>query len=57
MEALLGTIGEVLWWIGCGLGWLALYIPRQLWKILKSFGESFMKAMHEIRVWFDPKAK
>ena len=57
MKALLGTIGEVLWWIGYGLGWLALYIPRQLWKILKSFGESFMKGMHEIRVWFDPKAR
>jgi len=57
MKALLGTIGVVLWWIGYGLGCLALYIPRQLWKILKSFGESFMKGMHELRIWFDPKAR
>jgi hypothetical protein len=57
MKVPLGMIGEHLWWIGYGVGWVILYIPRQLWKILKSFGESFMKAFYELRVWFDLKAR
>ncbi|KFY06620.1 hypothetical protein V492_07911 [Pseudogymnoascus sp. VKM F-4246] len=56
LKALLGTIGKILWCIMFALGWVIIYIPNQLWKIVKSFGESFMKAFHELRVWLNPKA-
>lgn len=57
LKALFGTIGELLWFIVYGIGWVIIYIPRQLWKIVKSLGESFMKACHELRVWLNPKAR
>lgn len=57
LKALLGTIGVLLWCIVYALGWVIIFIPKQIWKIVKSFGESFMKASHELRVWLDPKAK
>ena len=57
MKTLFGSIGKVLWWIVFAIGWVIMFIPMQLWKVLKSFGESFVKAFHEIRVWLDPKAR
>ncbi|OBT68695.1 hypothetical protein VE03_01823 [Pseudogymnoascus sp. 23342-1-I1] len=57
LKALFGTIGMLLWFILYALGWVIIFIPKQLWKIVKSFGESFMKASHELRVWLNPKAR
>jgi hypothetical protein len=56
MYELLGTIGELLWWIGYGLGRVILHIPIQIWTILESFGEICMKLFYELGVWFNPKA-
>lgn len=55
--ALFGMIGGLIWCIVYALGWVIIYIPKQLWKIIKSFGESLMKAFHELRVWLNPKAR
>ncbi|KFY90718.1 hypothetical protein V500_05007 [Pseudogymnoascus sp. VKM F-4518 (FW-2643)] len=55
--ALFGMVGGLLWCIVYALGWVIIYIPKQLWKIIKSFGESLMKASHELRVWLNPKAR
>ncbi|KFY98267.1 hypothetical protein V498_01532 [Pseudogymnoascus sp. VKM F-4517 (FW-2822)] len=55
--ALFGTIGGLLWCIVYALGWVIIYIPKQLWKITKSFGQSFLKASYELRVWLDPKTR
>ncbi|KFY26673.1 hypothetical protein V493_03944 [Pseudogymnoascus sp. VKM F-4281 (FW-2241)] len=57
LKALFGTVGVLLWCIAYGVGWVIIYIPKQLWKIVKSFGESLMKASHELRVWLNPKAR
>ncbi|OBT41190.1 hypothetical protein VE00_08108 [Pseudogymnoascus sp. WSF 3629] len=57
LKALFGTAGKILWYFAFALGWVIIFIPRQLWKIVKSFGESFMKASHELRVWLNPKAR
>lgn len=57
LKALFGTAGKILWYFTFALGWVIIFIPRQLWKIVKSFGESFMKASHELRVWLNPKTR
>lgn len=57
MKALFGVFGQIFWWIGVGLLWLVMYIPRQMGKIVHSIGESLARAGHEIRVWFNPKAR
>lgn len=56
MQVLLGVSGEVIWYTGYGVGWLALYLPRQMWKILEGIGASLSKAAHEVKVWVNPKA-
>lgn len=57
LKALFGAIGGILWCIVYALGWVIIYIPKQLWKITKSFGQSFLKASYELKVWLDPKAR
>jgi hypothetical protein len=57
LVALFGTVGGLLWFLVYALGWVIIYIPKQLWKIITSFGESFMKVFHELRVWLNPKAR
>lgn len=50
----------LLYWIGyCivyGLTWIAMYVPKQIWKIIKSVGGGIGKAFYEVRVWISPKA-
>jgi len=57
MKLLFGEIGEIIWYIGVGIGWLVTYLPRQLWRILESIGGVFARAGYELRVWFNPKAR
>lgn len=56
MEALFGWFGTLLWAIGAGLFHLIIYIPRKIWTVLSSIGNSMGKGAHEIRVWINPKA-
>lgn len=56
MGTLFGSLGKCVWWIITGLGWLAVYIPRKLWTVITSMGESMGKGLHEILVFFRPKA-
>jgi hypothetical protein len=56
MKAVFGEIGEILWWIVYGIGWLATYVPRKFWVILQSLGSSFAKGWYEVIVFFKPKA-
>jgi len=56
MEVLFGSAGEIIWYICWAIGWVILYLPRQLWSILKSIGGSILKAGHEVKVWVNPKS-
>ncbi|KAL8837687.1 MAG: hypothetical protein Q9170_002419 [Blastenia crenularia] len=55
MEYLGGVFGEILWWIGRGFIWAAVYVPKQIWIIVSSLGGSVAKACHEFTIWVDPK--
>lgn len=55
LKKLFGWVGELIWYLFLGLGWLLLFIPKQLWKILVAIGSSIAKGYHEIMVWFNPK--
>jgi hypothetical protein len=56
MQVLVGEIGEIIWHIGYEVGWVVLYLPGQIWKILQSVWGSLSKAAHEVKVWVNPKA-
>ncbi|TVY82600.1 26S proteasome non-ATPase regulatory subunit [Lachnellula suecica] len=56
MKALLGEVGEIIWHIAYGVGWLIVYLPRQVWRIMEGVGDSLLKAAHEVKVWVNPKA-
>ncbi|KAH9477072.1 hypothetical protein JR316_0010988 [Psilocybe cubensis] len=56
METLFGSLGKLVWWIGAGIFWLIVYVPKQCWAILRSLGNSFAEGIHEIRIWINPKA-
>lgn len=56
MKVVFGNLGEILWWIVYGIGWLAVYVPRKLWVVLQSLGGSFAKAWYEVMVFIKPKA-
>ncbi|KAM7209599.1 ankyrin [Naviculisporaceae sp. PSN 640] len=55
LKKLFGWVGQVIWYSFLGLGWLLLFIPKQLWKILVAIGSSIAKGYYEIMVWFNPK--
>ncbi|KAL2072866.1 hypothetical protein VTL71DRAFT_12209 [Oculimacula yallundae] len=57
LKALFGSLGQLLWILGLGVLWVVTFLPRQLWKILLSMGESFGKAGYEVKVWLNPKAR
>lgn len=54
---MLGLLGKVLWWIMRALFEVAVFLPKQLWKILAAIGSSMAKGYHEILVWFNPKRR
>jgi hypothetical protein len=56
MKALLGEVGELLWWIVTLMNYVVVYIPAKLGIILQSVGGSLAKAFAEVRVWISPKA-
>lgn len=56
MKALLGWVGICIWYLGEAIAWAIMFLPKQVWAILKSVGEVGFKAGHEIRVWLNPKA-
>ncbi len=56
MNAVFGTLGDIIWWFVYGIGWLAAYVPKKFWVVLQSLGSSFSKACHEVVVFFKPKA-
>ncbi|KAF2815265.1 ankyrin [Mytilinidion resinicola] len=55
MKTIFGVVGEVIWWIITGLGWVVVYVPKKIWDILASCGESVSKAWIELLVWINPK--
>jgi hypothetical protein len=55
MKAVFGELGELIWWIGCGIIYLVIYVPTKLGVVLASCGESIRKAWIELLVWIDPK--
>ena len=57
MKALFGLLGEILWFVGYGIFWVATFLPKQLWKIMESIGGSLAKAGYEIKVWLNPKSR
>ncbi|KAE8444206.1 hypothetical protein EG329_000803 [Mollisiaceae sp. DMI_Dod_QoI] len=56
MTALFGEIGLCIWFLGTVVVLTLYFLPKQIWVILKSFGEAIVRAGHEIRVWLNPKA-
>jgi hypothetical protein len=57
MKIILGEMGEILWYIGYGLLWVVTFVPRKFWIMLESLGSVIAKAMYEVKVWMDPKAR
>lgn len=56
MKATFGFFGRCLWWLIRSLfEFLVLYVPKKLWDIVASFGESSKKAGEEVLIWLDPK--
>lgn len=54
---MLGFLGKVLWWIARVLFEVAVFLPKQLWKILAAIGSSVAKGYYEILVWLNPKRR
>lgn len=54
-----GVLGAILYIIVVGIAWgaawLALFIPRQVLKMLKAVASSLSKGGHEVAVWINPK--
>ena len=50
----------VIYWTGYyimyGLGWIALYVPKRIWRIVASVVGGIEKAFKELWVWISPKA-
>lgn len=57
MKTWFGEVGEIAWYVVWGLGWIVLYLPVEVWKILKSLWASISKAGHEVKVWVNPKTR
>ncbi|PGH08902.1 hypothetical protein GX51_00959 [Blastomyces parvus] len=55
MGALFGLTGKILWYTGFVLIFVATYIPKQMWTILRSIGVSIGKGLNEVWVWVNPK--
>ncbi|KAK2811358.1 hypothetical protein FQN50_002235 [Emmonsiellopsis sp. PD_5] len=56
MERSFGIAGIVIWYIGYAIVYASVYIPKQLWYIVGSFGKSMAAAFGEVMIWFNPKA-
>lgn len=54
---MLGLLGNIIWWIMRALFEIAVFLPKQLWKILAAIGSSMSKGYHEILVWLNPKRR
>ncbi|KJR88898.1 uncharacterized protein SPSK_07335 [Sporothrix schenckii 1099-18] len=52
---LFGGVAFVVYFIALVLFHIAMFVPRQLWRILTALGSYISGAFHEIVVWFDPK--
>ncbi|OJD22610.1 hypothetical protein ACJ73_06044 [Blastomyces percursus] len=56
MGALFGLTGKILWYTGFVLIYLVAYIPKQIWAVIRSMGDSIAKGFNELRVFVNPKA-
>lgn len=56
MDALFGSMGICIWYLGEAIRRLILFLPRHVWVILESFGEACLRAGDEVRIWLNPKA-
>lgn len=56
LKGLFGCVGMAIWYLVRGIIWLVDYIPRQIGVICLAIGASIAKGLHEILVWFSPKA-
>ncbi|KAL2372704.1 hypothetical protein RJZ57_002830 [Blastomyces gilchristii] len=55
MGALFGFTGKILWHTGFALIYLVTYIPKHIWTVIRSIGDSIAKGFNELRVWVNPK--
>ncbi|KIM48653.1 hypothetical protein M413DRAFT_437838 [Hebeloma cylindrosporum] len=55
LRVLFGCFGATLWDIGWMLQHVILFIPRQLWNILRSLAGSIARGWSELMVWINPK--
>jgi hypothetical protein len=56
LKALFGGFGELVWYIGYGIGYLIMYVPHKIWVVIQSMAGSVGKAFYEFAVWINPKA-
>ena len=54
-KQLFGTLGSLVYYIGLGVWHVVLYIPQNIWDMVKAVGRSLGKAFNEVMVQFDPK--
>ncbi|KIH93141.1 hypothetical protein SPBR_02622 [Sporothrix brasiliensis 5110] len=54
-HVLFGGVAFVIYLIALILVHIAMFVPRQLWRILTALGSYISGAFHEVVVWFDPK--
>ncbi|KAH6630792.1 hypothetical protein B0J18DRAFT_463631 [Chaetomium sp. MPI-SDFR-AT-0129] len=55
LEAMLGLLGDVIWFVVKLLWAVVKYVPKQMGKIVAAVWSSIAKGYHEIMVWIDPK--
>ncbi|KAH7021136.1 uncharacterized protein B0I36DRAFT_29330 [Microdochium trichocladiopsis] len=55
LKTVFGLLGRVVYWLGEALLQVAVFVPRQVWQIVKALGRSGGKAVDEVMVWVNPK--
>ncbi|KAL1900976.1 hypothetical protein Sste5346_002039 [Sporothrix stenoceras] len=56
LQVMFGSLASIIYFIGLCLFHIAIFVPRQLWRILTAIGSYFGGAFHEVIVWFNPKS-
>lgn len=55
LSAVLGGLGRCVYYAFVVVGWVLLYVPKKLFKILGAMGKSIGNAFNEVLVHIDPK--
>lgn len=54
-KILFGTLGSLVYYIGLDVWHVIMYVPKNIWDMMRAVGRSLAKAFNEVMVQFDPK--